>query len=264
MVLRKYLYIDEDFVNDAFATINGYDYNSKDITNTETASVRDGSGVENCTEQSATTGTAINANMTMVAKLQSVIDYLNQTNGGSLPYIESADEATISSFRRESFFEGCFKLSFTKIENYGNLIEGAQKLEKLMGTHKLDDTDGIEQMVQLAKQEREKGTPCTLTFINDGAPKVYAYLNEAYLKPNSKHLLRDVTILCKVVRTIRKGDTVCLTDLTEYINMTFPNTPKGKKERVEAIKSGRMRKIKDFEDKISGPAIEILPIAIYR
>lgn len=264
MLLRKYLYIDEDFVNDAFATIHGYDYDSKDITNMETASIRDGNGTTSCSEQSAVTGTAINANMTIVAKLQSVIDYLHEANGGSIPYVETANETTFSTFKREDFFEGCFKLSFTKIEIYGNLIEGVQKLDQLFQTHKTDGIEGLEEMKQLAKQEREKGTPCVLTFISDSKPAVYAYLNEAYLKPNCRHQLKEVTILCKVARTIKKGDSVCLTDLTEYISMVYPDTPQGRKAKVQAIKNGQMHRIKDFEDRISGPAIEILPIAIYR
>ena len=264
MVLRQYLYIDEDFVNDAFAAINGFDYDQKDIQHEDTAALQEDTLENGQRGRSEKTTTAINANITLTSKLQAVIDFLNQNAGGEIPYYDSMTKEEITATRRESFFEGQFKLNFTKIETYSRLAQSVQRLDNLFGTHKTDDIEAITQIQTLAKQEKERGTPCLLTFAGEKKPTGFAYLNEDYLKANSTYKLSEVTVLGKVVRIIKAGQHVCLTDLTEVMNLKFPDTAKGKKAKVDAIKSGEMAKLKEFEDRIDGPAFEILPIAIYR
>ena len=264
MTLRKYLYIDEDFVNNAFAMINGFDYDSKDIQHGGDTSLQDKSDPNECREHCEHNSSSINAKVTIAAKLQSIIDYLNNNAGGIFPYYEDISKQQFSFIRREDFFEGRFKLSFTKIETYGNLAESVQKLDELCGTNKTVGIESFEQIKRLAKQEREKGIPCILKFLNSSTIPAFAYLNEQYIKTNYRYQMNEVTILCKVIRILKNGESVCLTDISELMNMRFPDTPQGKKDRVTAIKNGDMTKLKAFEDKIVGPALEVLPIAIYQ
>lgn len=264
MLLRKYLYIDEDFVNDAFATINGYDYDHKDIKKDNATSVSDDSDSKAHKESAQKTDTLINANMPVTAKLQSIFDYLNQYSESGIPFYESMSNDDLVKCKREDFIEGVFNLNYTKIERYGLLSESAQKIDQLFDLHKTDGVIAIDKMQELAKQEREKGLRCILTFVNDKRSTAFAYLNEDSIKQNKRNLIGEVTILAKIIRTIKKGESICLTDITDFMEQTFPNTPKGKSDKIEAIKSGRMNKIKEFEDRINGPAIEIMPIAIYR
>lgn len=264
MVLREYLYIDEDFVNNAFTSINGYNYDRKNIQYEDTEELKEEVEADGQRGRSEKTTTAVNANITLISKLQVVMDFLMQDLGGEIPFFDCIKKEDISYIKRESFFEGLFKLSFTKIETYSKLAESIQKLDNLLEMHKTDGIREIEQIQKLAKQERERGLPCLLTFLGDKRPICFSYINESYLKENNICKLNEVTILCKVVRIIKAGQHICLTDLSEVINQRFPNTNKGNKERVKAIKSGEMAKIKEFEDRIDGPAFEVLPIAIYR
>lgn len=262
MVLRQYLYIDEDFVNDAFAMINGFDYSQKTVMQEDSAVITDSSDPSIQRESNEKTGSQFNASMPVTSRLQTVIDYLNRDE--EIPFFDEMEKDNLSSIKRESFFEGCFKFSFTKIETYGQLAKSVQQLDNLLGTHQVDGVEAIVQMQELAKQEREKGIPCVLTFANEKEPVAYAFLNEKYFRVDRRLVSAEVTILCKVVRKIKKGDSICLTDLSELMNLKYPNTPQGKKAKVEDIKNGKLAKIKEFEDRIKGPAIEIIPIAIYR
>jgi len=264
MILRQYLYIDDDFVNDAFTTINGYDFDQKDIQHEGTAAFQDNSEPDAQRDQSERTITAINANMTLTSKLQAVIEYLNQSSNGEIPYYDAMTKDNLISIRRECFFEGQFKLSFTKIETYAKMAEGIQKLDCLFGTHEANGSEAIEQIQKLATQERERGIPCLLTFLGNKKPVCFAYLNEKCFKSRNIHMLSEVTVLCKVVRIIKVGQYICLTDLSKLMDLRFPDNHQGKKARVEAIKNGELSKIKEFEDRIDGPALEIFPIAIYR
>lgn len=263
-MLRKYLYIDEKFINDAFATITGYDYDEKNIEYENTQSIsesEDETESKSITSKSATT---ISASLPISSKLQRVIDFLCNENGGELPFLESVSATESSKLCREYFFEGQFDIGFTKVETWGNLASGVQRLDSLFETHKTDNVEAITKLQQLAKQERERGLPSIFSFVNNSALKCYAYLDESYIRVNKIYLQTEATVLCKVVRVIKQGQSVCLTDLSEYMKMAFPNTKEGKKKKIAAIKSGQMNKIKAFEDRIEGPAIEVLPIAIYK
>lgn len=264
MQLRKYLYLDEKFINDAFAAINGFDYDQKSIEQEETYMLSESDNESEHKKKSSKAATTIAANNSISSKLQSVIDYIAKDNNGELPFYESANLSDDKLFRREFIFEGQFNISFTKIETWGNIASGIEKLDLLLKTHKTDDVEAVKQLQELAKHEREKGLPCILSFVNDPTTKCFAYLDESSIMVNKANLKTEATVLCKIVRIIKKDESVCLTDLSEYFDMVFPDTKEGKRKKVEAIKNGQMKKIKEFEDRIEGPTLEVIPIAIYK
>ena len=264
MKLRKYLYLDEKFINDAFAAINGFDYDQKSIEQEETYMLSELDSDADRKEKLSKAATTIAANISISSKLQSVIDYVAKDNNGELPFYESADMGDSKLFRRELIFEGQFNISFTKIETWGNIASGIEKLDLLFNAHKTDDVEAVKQLQELAKHEREKGLPCILSFVNYPTARCFAYLDESSIKVNKANLKTEATVLCKIVRIIKKGESVCLTDLSEYFDMVFPDTKEGKRKKVEAIKNGKMKKIKEFEDRIDGPTFEVIPIAIYK
>lgn len=263
-MLRKYLYIDEKFINDAFATIMGYDYDEKSIEYEDTQSISESEDKTETKSITSKSNTTISASLPISSKLQKVIDFLCKENGGELPFWESVSANESSKLCREYFFEGQFNIEFTKIERWGNLASGVQRLDSLFETHKTDNVKAITKLQQLAKQERERGLPSIFSFVNNSTLKCYAYLDESYIRINKIDLQTEATVLCKVVRVIKQGTSICLTDLSEYMNTAFPDTKEGKKKKIAAIKSGQLKKIKDLEDRVEGPAIEVLPIAIYK
>ena len=274
-ILRKYLYIDEDFVNDAYSTIVGYDHNEQEIISNSENQIEGklgfdkglslGAGGSRISENSV----KINASKSIPAKLQEIIDYLNSENEDEIPYYEQIDDDMFRSIHRDFIFEGVFNLSFTKLEQYSRFIDVTVSIEDILKTGRLEDpklAEGISALHDLAEQERENGITCILNFANDKKYPCFCKLDQSFIRVNSSLLVGEVTVLCKISRIVPKGSTVNLTNITELskLKLPNPNTRQGKTQMVQNIKSGKQASIKDFQDEIKGPAFEIVPIAIYK
>lgn len=274
-MLRKYLYLDEDFINDAYATIFGYDHDTQEVTQNIESHTGGKIGIdkvvttEGSKEKQTTNTTRISAAKTSAAKLQNILSYIKDTNGEEIPYYEQLDENTLSLLNRDDVFEGVFNLSFTKIENYAILSSMASGFGKIIGKEFDNETEeSMNGLIALAKQERTKGLTCILKFVySDNEFPCYCRLNERFLKTEYKLLQDEVTIVCKVSRIIPNGRVINLTDITELSKIKAPksNTRSGRSQQVKKIKSGNSNtSIKQFQDEIKGPAMEIIPIAIYK
>lgn len=274
MVLRKYYYLDEDFINSAYSDIFGYVHQEEEITKTDETKASGKIGVKKVVEaelggnKGSVDTVKFSADKTVSAKLQDVLKYLQDESGEDLPYFEQLDDSTFGMLRRDELFEGVFNLSFTKIEQYAQLADMTATLDKLAGTNNIDaaTAEMIDKLKSIANNEREKGLTCILRFVNDKKFPCYCRIDESFLKFARKSLLGEVTMICKVSRKIQQGTTVDLTDLTELTKLKVPDTKtrQGRQQQVQQIKSGKKVSMKDYQDEIKGPALEIVPIAIYK
>lgn len=274
-ILRKYLYIDEDFINDAYSTIFGYDHDEQEIVSNNEKQFDGRIGFEKGVSlgaggsKNSENTVKINASKPIPAKLQEIIDYLNSENEDEIPYYEQIDDDMFRSIHRDFIFEGVFNLSFTKLEQYSRFIDVTVSIEDILKTGRLEDpklAEGISALHDLAEQERENGITCILNFANDKKYPCFCKLDQSFIRVNSSLLVGEVTVLCKISRIVPKGSTVNLTNITELskLKLPNPNTRQGKTQMVQNIKSGKQASIKDFQDEIKGPAFEIVPIAIYK
>ena len=274
MVLRKYYYLDEDFINSAYSDIFGHVYQEEEVIkideNKSSGKLGFNKGIE--AEIGGNKGSAdtikFNAEKTGSAKLQEILKYLSSETGEVLPYYEQLDDNIFAMLRRDELFEGVFSLSFTKIEQYAQLADVTITLDKLSGSNKIDTetSDIMDKLKAIANKEREKGLVCILHFVNDKKFPCYCRIDESFLKFARKSLLGEVTMICKVSRKIQQGTTVDLTDLTELTKLKVPNKnkQKGRQQQLQQIKSGKAASVKEFQDEIKGPALEVVPIAIYK
>ena len=274
MILRKYYYLYEDFINTAYQDIFGYVHQEEEIIQTDEHKASGKIGIKKGVEaeiggnKGSVDTVKFSADKTVSAKLQDVLKYLADESGEDLPYYEQLDDNTFGMLRRDQLFEGVFSLSFTKIEQYAQLVDVTTTLDKLVGTNQIDVTTAemMDKLKSIANNEREKGLACILRFVNDKKFPCYCRIDESFLKFARKSLLGEVTMICKVSRKIQQGTTVDLTDLTELTKMKAPNTDtqKGRRQKIQEIKSGKKVSVKEFQDEIKGPALEVVPIAIYK
>jgi len=272
--LRKYYYLDEDFINDSYSTIFGYDLTEQTITQINENSKGGKVGLDKVVVAQVAGDNKTNdtikfsANKTPSAKLQAILDYINDENGESIPYYEQLDESTFSLINREDLFEGVFDLKFTKIEQYSQLANVASNFNNIFGLNLVndEDKDAIIGIQSLAEKERSNGLTVIMHFINDKKYPCYCRLDEKFLRVDRSSISGELTVVCKVSRVIPKGKTVNLTDLTELTKLKLPNTNtrQGRTQQVKNIKSGQKNSTKEFTDEIKGPALEIIPIAIYK
>lgn len=275
-MIRKYLYLDEDFINDAYATIFGYDHETQEITtNIESHTggkigIDKGITAEGSKEKQSTSTTSISAAKTTAAKLQNILHYIKDERGEDIPYYEQLNKEAFDSLNRDDVFEGVFELKFTKIEQYAIMSTKASEFVKVTRLSAFDgDTqEAMKEIVAVAEQERLKGLVCLLRFSCNGKEyPCYCRLNEKFLKTEHVLLQDEVTIVCKVSKIIPQGRTINLTDITELLKFKVPNTNtrKGRTQKVQNIKSGsKNNSIKYFQDEIKGPALEVVPLAIYK
>lgn len=259
--------MDEEFINDAFATLQGFDFNEQEIVN-ESAISKGGAGGFDVSivkgdgsirkEDKGTT--SFKAQKTIPAKLQYIIDCLQQSE--ELPYYEQIDENIWGTFTRDTMLEIVVDFSFTKIEQHSQLADSFKSFNELFdsGISKTDNDEAVNKMIELGSTERKNGLPCILRFVSSPSFPCFAYLNEDFIKGNRNMLSGQVTVLCKVSRKINKGESVELTNIIKTMG-SFAKTREQKHQHIQNIKSG---KAKDFNDTIKGPATEVIPMAIYR
>lgn len=275
MIFKKYYYLDEDFINDAYSEICGYDYEAQEIVTTNEKENNGGIGLEskikfNAGQNKTSSDTVkFNANKTTSAKLRAILDYIKDDTGEDIPYYEQIDAEIFSSLHKDDIFEGVFNLSFTKIEQYSNLINYTTALTGMFNVDIANDEktkEGIAAIGELAKKEREKGITCILKFIGNNKFPCYCKLDQSFIKVLQSTLEGEVTVLGKISRIVAKDKVVNLTDLTEISKFKLPNTNtrKGRAQQVQQIKNGNGASVKDWQDEIKGPALELVPIAIYK
>lgn len=146
MVLRKYYYIDEEFVQDAYATIVGYDIENQEITESLGKSLDGKAGasvnIVNAAigaEKSSSETVKYNANITTPAKLQKILEYIAEENGETIPYYELMDEEVFNNLNRDEIFEDVFNIKFTKIETYSRIARMTQSIDQLLNLGMIDD-----------------------------------------------------------------------------------------------------------------------------
>ena len=274
MVLRKYYYLDEDFINAAYSDIFGYVHQEEEITKTDENKSSGRIGVKKIVEaelggnKGSVDTVRFSANKTASAKLQDILKYLKSESGEDLSYYEQLDDDTFKSIRRDDIFEGVFDLCFTKLEQYALLADMATTFDEIIGSNSLDSEadKAITEIKSVAEKEREKGLTCILHFVNDKKYPCYCKIDESFLRCSRKLLQGEVTIICKVSRIIQQGITVDLTEFTELSKLKIPNanSRKGRQQQIQQIKSGKNASVKELQDEIKGPALEIVPVAIYK
>lgn len=277
MILRKYYYLDESFINDAYSSIFGYDHEEHEITSVSekqgnaNASFEKGVKIGVGGSKNSADTVKINANKTPSAKLQEILNYMKSESGEEIPYYEQLNEDTFSGLNRDDLIEGVFSLSLTKLETYAQIANTATLFSDVLNIESLSDektTEIVNTINKLADAERNKGVPCILHFVNDKTKyPCYCRLDQSFLKVNQALLQTEVTIIGKISRIIPKGQVVNLTDITELTKIKIPNanTRQGRQQRVQQIRNGQKpASMKMLQDEIKGPAIEIVPIAIYK
>lgn len=273
-VLRKYYYIDEDFVDDAYSTIFGYVHEEQEVVKTNETNVGGKFAIDKVIEAEAgankNSGDTIkfNANVTASSKLQKIMDYLKSEEGEDIPYYEQLSEDMFLLKNRDDIFEGVFNVSFTKLEKYAMLVNMASSFDNVLETKQIDEEASkvFEEILEVARKEREKGLTCILHFVGSNKYPCYCRLDESFLRFPYESIQGEFTVICKISRIIQKGMTINLTDLTELSKLKMPNTNtrKGRQQQVQQIKNGKNASVKEFQDEIKGPALEIVPIAIYK
>ena len=268
MSLRNILYVDSNALNNYVSQIDGYTYEEATIVDTVTndKSGKVGIGIQkfsaegNLGKQNSESLTK-NAKITDASKLDKVIKFLN--NEGELKYYECIDETIWGEICRDDFLEVLVTPRFSKIEEMTDAAKQLKKLadifqpfvDKPMIDSKAEEAlNGFE---TLSKVKKENSITCVFNFEDKKYPLV-AYLNEDFLKISKEQFISQSYMFCKVQKKIQKGESIALDEIFE----NFKSLAINREQRRKMPKD--LSNPKAIRDKIKGPALVVIPIAIYQ
>lgn len=270
MVLRNFLYLNEQILDGYLSTIEGYLPTKVTQTTKETNSKKAGVSTsfkavsgELGKNKSNETETYMEIEISPASKVQKLINYLSEDS--EIPFYEYMDEHSWNSVNRDEIVEFMGNIRFSKLKEITNAVSELERLSNIF--QDFSETPLIDAKTQKYLQgiktlnNIQKGNeiPCVLSFGDLKEYKVVCYLDESYFKVDQDSFIGDVTILCKIQKKIAKGNNIQLTDIFK----TFREMPLNREQRRSMPSKKQLETPKEFADVIKGPAFVVTPIAIY-
>jgi len=271
-ILRNYLYLDKQMVDDSLAAIEGALYDETIVQTQQKGQnlsgdlhaevpAIGGAGLGAARSSSAKTEITKQAQLTDAAKFQRVYERLENEDG--FQYYDFVDSTTADNFGKGDLLELDVSISTTRIGSLIEFAENAKGLadlaEALTGKSPLDQKtrEIIEGIKLLGHMESEKGIPITLKPLNGNEYTFIAYLDPQYLRVARARLVGEVTIFCKIQRKLKEREKLDLFD------------PLASIQQLQKITKGQPKPAKtkmppEFRETIKAPAAIIIPLAIYR
>ncbi|MBE5947952.1 MAG: hypothetical protein E7261_02865 [Lachnospiraceae bacterium] len=271
MKLRNFLYLNTKIINDYLSAIDGYVYNEEAqsiATSTEEA-MKAGGGVKLVSGEGTHIGKTAeeitrSVQISDAAKFDKVFRYLQDGDEDEqIKYYEFLSEELFNELRRDDFLEVLVTARFSKMKE---LTDTVKKLNELATAFQ-----GITDQQLLDKQAKEvvagfsalgelqsgKAISCVFNF-EDGKFPLVAYLDEDYFKCDQENFVGESYMVCKVLRKIQKGQSIKLDEIFDDIK----KIPMNRQQRRNLPKS--MDNPEMLRDVIKGPALVVVPIAVYQ
>ena len=176
--LRKFLYLDKEFINDSLGAILWEEYETtivEKISNKIFAGVNagmdvlKGNGKIGREKNIETTKKVI---VTDSMKFQLLYDEVKSYQEGKI-YYDYITPDIWEDFEKDDIIEIVVNLEFSKIINIGNIVKNLKGLnsiaERLTGQSyiKPNDIKKVDTITELAENEKTEKIPCLMKFIND-------------------------------------------------------------------------------------------------
>ena len=139
------------------------------------------------------------------------------------------------------------------------IAELATILEANTGQQILDKkaTEAVNSLSALGQMKSKKGIACVFEF-NDRKYPLVADLDEGYFRCEQDRFVGQAYLLCKIIQKIPKGQNIKLDEIFDDIT----KLPLNRAQRRKMPKN--MNNPAELRDVIKGPALVVLPIAVYQ
>lgn len=270
MKLRNFLYLNTKVVSDYIAAIDGYTYDeesqaiatSKENTVTGKGTVGAVSGNGSHTGKQSEEVTR-SVRISDAAKFEKAYKYLQSDDNDALKYYEFISETEYSNLYRDDFLEVLVTARFSKMkeltDSVKKIAELAMVFETITDQQILDQktTEAVNGFSALGQIKSGKGISCVFEF-EDGNYPLVAYLDESYFRCEQDCFVGQAYLLCKIIRKIPKGQSIKLDEIFDDIK----KLPLNRAQRRNMPKN--MDNPAELRDVIKGPALVVLPIAVYQ
>lgn len=270
MKLRNFLYLNTKIVEDYIAAIDGYTYDEESqafATSSENTLAGKGaigivSGNGSHTgKQSEEVKRSVR--ISDAAKFEKIYKYLKADEDDGLKYYEFLSDTDYNDLYRDDFLEVLVTARFSKMkeltDNVKKIVELAAVFETITEQQILDKkaTQAVNGFSALGQMKAGKEIACVFEF-EDSAYPLVAYLDESYFRCEQDNFVGQAYLLCKVIKKISKGQSIKLDEIFDDIK----RLPFNRAQKRNMPKN--MDNPAELRDIIKGPALVVLPIAVYQ
>lgn len=270
MKLRNFLYLNTKVIEDYIAAIDGYTYDEESqaiSTSKENAvsgkgaiGVASGNG-SHVGKQSEEVKRSVH--ISDAAKFEKIYKYLRSDDEDGFKYYEFISETEYDNLYRDDFLEVLVTARFSKMKELTNSVKKIAELavafETITAQQILDekDTEAVNGFFALDQMKSGKEISCVFEF-EDGNHPLVAYLDESYFRCEQDNFVGQAYLLCKIIRKVPKGQSIKLDEIFDDVK----KLPLNRAQRRSMPKN--MDNPAVLRDVIKGPALVVLPIAVYQ
>lgn len=270
MKLRNFLYLNSKVIEDYISAIDGYIYDEEtqaiESHKENTVSVKAGIPVVNGGgEHAEHKEEAIKRSVKIseAAKFDKIYKHLENDEEDGLKYYEFINDDIFNGLKRDDFLEVLVSARFSKMKELSDsakrIAELATAIESFTEHELLDkkSSDAIKGLTVLSQLKTGNDISCVFEFDDKQYPLV-ASLNESYFRCEQDNFVGQAYLLCKVIRKIPQGQSVKIDEIFDDIK----KLPLNRAQRRKMPKN--MDNPAEIRDVIKGPALIVLPIAVYQ
>lgn len=270
MKLRNFLYLNTKVVEDYIAAIDGYTYDEESqalATSKENILVGKGAigavsgNGSNTGKQSEEVKRSVR--ISDAAKFEKIHKFLRCEEDDGIKYYESLSETEYKKLYRDDFLEVLVTARFSKMkeltDSVKKIAELAAVFETITDQQILDTktTKTVNGFSALGQMKAGKEITCVFEF-EDGNYPLVAYLDESYFRCEQDNFVGQAYLLCKIIRKIPQGQSIKLDEIFDDIK----KMPLNRAQRRAMPKN--MNNPAELRDVVKGPALLVLPIAVYQ
>lgn len=272
MILRNFLYLNEQMLNDYLSAIEGFTptkvTQTAKQTNAKNVGVEVGSKLISGNFGRAGNNeleTHMEVQITAASKVQKLIDYLS--NEEPVKFYDYIDYEIWKSIQRDEIVEFMGTVRFSKLKEIANAVNELEKLCDIIKDFS-DINDIIDKKTQknmqglkrLSEMQNGNEVPCVLSFSTLKEYQAVCFLDKSCFNVQPENFIGDVTILCKIQKKVSQGQNIELNDIFK----PFRELPLNREQRRQMPDKKTLTTPKELSDVIKGPAFVVIPIAIYK
>ena len=269
--IKNFMYLNTKILEDYISVIDGftYDEESQEIQNVNEKTLGGSAGVKIISGNGEIATKKVDevkrsVHISDAAKFDKVFKYLQSGDEDEqVKYYEFLTEEEFNSLHRDDFLEVLVTSLFSKMKELTDSVMKVADLakviqiitdEEILDKKAKEAVDGFSALGQLREG---KEISCVFNF-EDGKYPLVAYLDQSYFRCSEDNFVGESYLLCKIIRKVQKGQSVKLDEIFGDVK----KLPLNREQRRKMPKN--MDNPKEIKDVVKGPALIVIPIAVYQ
>jgi hypothetical protein len=266
MVLRNFLYLDTNILNDYLSTLEGYIEESAELTENKYTKTSGKAGVrffEGERESNKDVGIVKKVALTDASKFQKLYEILEKKE--MIQFLEVFDSIIWDSIKKNEILE---VPSIIKVPDMYKAMNAVGNITPFIGLIKafgksdlIDEQtiDAINGIKSISDLNEDRDIPVILELVTTKKYVFTTKLKPDYLKCDINKLEGEINIIGKVQKIIPSGVTHEVFSMVSGLDSLMSMQNREERRKYEKSKTDT-----NISDLVKGPAIVLIPLAIFR